>query len=75
MANRVEQVAGRGEVPDGLGDEGLAQGQAVAGGTAVAAPAVGVHVILRGAQFADRHELPVSFVEFADFVLQHGEKP
>ncbi len=30
MAERVEQVAGRGEVPDGLGDEGLAQGQAVA---------------------------------------------
>ena len=75
VADRVEQVAGRGEVPDGLGDEGLAQGQAVAGRAAVAAPAVDGHVVLRGAQFANRDELAVPLVEFADLVFQCGDQP
>src|SRR5574344_1583677 len=74
-ADRIDQVACRGEVPDRLGDEGLAERQPVAGRAAVADPAVGGHVVLRRAKLADGHELPMLLVEFADLVLQHGEQP
>ncbi|OQA29563.1 MAG: hypothetical protein BWY57_03303 [Betaproteobacteria bacterium ADurb.Bin341] len=75
VADGVDQVAGGGEVPDGLGDERLAQRQAVARRAAVAAPTVRGHVVLRDAQLADGHELPVLVVERSDFVLQQGEEP
>jgi hypothetical protein len=41
----------------------------------VAAPTVGGQVILRRAQFADGHELPMLLVQRSDLVLQHGEEP
>jgi len=75
MADGVDQVAGGGEVPHGFGDVRLAQGQPVAGRTAVADPSVRGHVIVRRAQLADRHELPVLLVEFAELVLQHRKQP
>jgi len=75
VADGVDEVARGREIPHGFRDERLAQRQAVAGRTAVAAPAVRGHVILRGAQFADRDEQPVFLVEHSDFVLQRGEEP
>jgi hypothetical protein len=32
-------------------------------------------VVLRRAQFADRDEVPMLLIEFADLILQHGEEP
>jgi len=66
MEDGVDQVAGGGEVPHGFGDVRLAQCQPVAGRTAVAALPVGGHVILRRAQLADRHELPLLLFERSD---------
>jgi transcriptional regulator with XRE-family HTH domain len=56
-------------------DVRLAQRQPVTGRTAVDAPAIGGHVILRSAPFAHRDELPVLIVQRSDSVLQHGEEP
>ena len=75
VADGVDQAARGVEVPDGLAYERLAHRQPVARRAAVAAPAVGAHVILRGAQLADRDELAVLLVEFPDLVLQHREEP
>ena len=74
-ADAVDQVAGGGKIPDRLGDISLAQGEPVAGQTAVADPTVGAHMIMRRAQFADGHELPVLLVERSDFIFQRGEQP
>jgi hypothetical protein len=75
MEDGVDQVASGGEVPHGFGDVRLAQRQPVVWRAAVPAPAVRSHVILRGAQFADGHELPMLIIEHSDFVLQHWEEP
>jgi len=75
MSHCVDQVAGRGKIPDGFGDKGLAQRQATIGRAAVAHPAVGVHVRLRRAGLANSDELPVLVVEFAQLIFQHGEQP
>jgi hypothetical protein len=75
VAYGVDQVAGGGKVPDGLGDECLAQRQAVLGRAAVADPALGREVLAWVACFADGDELAVLVIEFAEFILQNGEEP
>jgi DNA-binding response OmpR family regulator len=56
VTDRVDQSAGCGEVPQCLRDIGFAQGQAVAGRTAVADPAIGVYEGLWRAQLTDGHK-------------------
>jgi len=60
----VDQIAGRGKIPNGFGNERLAQRQPIAGRAAVAAPLVTGHMILRVTQLADRHKLPVLIVRW-----------
>jgi hypothetical protein len=75
MAERVDQVAGRGEVPNGFCDAGLAQREPVAGRAAVSDPAIGGPMVLRRAQFRDGDEPAMLFVRFANLVLPYPKQP
>ena len=74
MAQGIDQVAGGGEVPHRLGDERLAQCQAILGRTAVADPAVAGQMPAGIADFANGHELAVLLIEWAQFIFQEGEE-
>jgi len=75
VAYGVDQVAGGGKVPDGLGDECLARRQAILGRAAVTEPAAGRQLLAWVADLAGGDELAVLVIEFAEFILQNGKQP